>query len=721
MSNIYNGIELKFKVTDESITNVKEQIKKGLEKKKINLTNFNVTKGGIGTIRSSINNAFKSEALNINYMNATVMGVRSLKSSINKKLEKDPINIGAIKPEKIDLKNALITNTNKLREQIAEAISAGGYTLKITKVDASEAIKDVQAQLRAALQEGGFVGKKTPVQQTVSDYKAITEAKQAASTKQARMKYLSDMTKELNRISASADSKGLLGRSDAIAAKIKQIGGHIKYVTNNMEAFDSITRDVQKEIGELNAMIAKTNIPVIQNLSNKAASANRQVSAGDNAITDTATLSKLQAAWREIQNQIKVATDEAVMFGESQAMKNSIPALEKMVVKYNEVVGLLREMKGLGISAELNGSSATPLGFFDVDAMKAQVTEAKHVAESMKNIEKVMASASKIGGTKSIIDSEQYSAVEAHYKEIIALEEKYKATASPATRTRLAEAINKQCAALERQIRDTQELVAAQNRVRKTAERNAANDAKKADPIAVRNMAGQMQSWLNANSQAGADSRTSSYYKSIASDFNKLNQSIKGNADITKGKLKEISASFKQSSLAVKQFGVSGQTMFERFTKGFEKFGGWMLITSVLMEGITVIHTMVDNVVNLDSAMTQLRKVTDETKTTYDQFYDVAVQRSKEIGATVSEMINATADFARLGYSISDAEGLAEVANIYMHVGDNIASIDDASQSIISTLKAFYNTSEDGMNQVQAATHIVDSFNEVGKNYCRAA
>lgn len=721
MSNIYNGIELKFKVSAKSITNIKDQIKEGLEKKKIDLTNFNVTTKGVGTIRRSVNSAFAKEALNINYMNATVEGVRRLKSSINEKLKKDPVSIGVIKPEKIDLKNALITNTNTLRKQVAEAISAGGYTLKITKVDASEAIKSVQAQLRAALQEGGFVGKKTPVQQTVSDYKAITEAKQADATKQARMKYLSDMTKELNRVSASADSKGLLGRSDAIAAKIKQIGGHIKYVTNNMEAFDSITRDVEKEIGELNAMIAKTNVPAIQNLTKSATNSNNQISSKSNAITDTATLSKLQGAWREIQNQIKRATDEAITFGESHALKNSIPELEKMVTKYNEVISLLKELKGLGISPQMNDASATPLGFFDVDAMKAQVDEAKNVAESMKSINKVMASASKIGGTKSIIDSEQFSTVEAHYEKIIALEEEYKAAASPAARTRIAEAINKECAALEREVVATQKLVAEQNRLTRRTKTEAENNAKPADPVAMRNLAGQMQGWLNANSQAGADSRTSGYYKTVETEFNRLNSAIKNNSEVTRGKLKDTSTAFKQASLAVKQFGVSGQTMFERFTKGFEKFGGWMLITSVLMEGITVIHTLIDNVVNLDTAMTQLRKVTDETKSTYDQFYDVAVQRSKEIGATVSEMINATADFARLGYNITDAEGLAEVANIYMHVGDNISSIDEASQSLISTLKAFYNSSEDGINQVQAATHIVDSFNEVGKDCCRAA
>jgi len=721
MSDKFDGIILDFKVDKKSITGIRKQIKEGLENKPIDLSSFNVTTKGIGTIKSSINKALAKDALNINYINATVEGVRRLKSSINEKLKKDPIKIGAITPDKIDLKNVIITNTNTLRKQVAEAISAGGYTLKITKVDASAAIKDVQAQLRAALQEGGFVGKKTPVQQTVSDYKAIAEAKQATAVKQARTKYLKDMEKELNRISASAGNKGLLGRSDAIAAKIKQIGGHINYVTKNMEAFDSITRDVEKEIGELNAMIAKTNVPAIQNLAKSATNSNNQISSKSNAITDTATLSKLQGAWREIQNQIKIATDEVITFGESHALKNSIPELEKMVTKYNEVVALLKELKGFGISPQMNDASATPLGFFDVDAMKAQVDEAKNVAESMKNINKVMGTASKVGGTKSLIDSEQYATIEAHYEKIIALEEEYKAAASPAARTRIAEAINKECAALEREVVATQKLVAEQNRLTRRTKTEAENSAKPADPVAMRNLAGQMQGWLNANSQAGADSRTSGYYKTVETEFNRLNSAIKTNSEITKGKLKETSTAFKQASLSVKQFGVSGQTMFERFTKGFEKFGGWMLITSVLMEGITVIHTMVDNVVNLDSAMTQLRKVTDETKTTYDQFYDVAVQRSKEIGATVSEMINATADFARLGYSISDAEGLAEVANIYMHVGDNISSIDDASQSIISTLKAFYNTSEDGINQVQAATHIVDSFNEVGKNYCRAA
>ena len=74
------------------------------------------------------------------------------------------------------------------------------------------------------------------------------------------------------------------------------------------------------------------------------------------------------------------------------------------------------------------------------------------------------------------------------------------------------------------------------------------------------------------------------------------------------------------------------------------------------------------------------------------------------------EETSSTADFARLGYDISDAEQLAEVANIYNVVGDEIEDIDAATQSIISTMTAFNIKTED-------AIRIVDKFNAVGNNF----
>ena len=73
---------------------------------------------------------------------------------------------------------------------------------------------------------------------------------------------------------------------------------------------------------------------------------------------------------------------------------------------------------------------------------------------------------------------------------------------------------------------------------------------------------------------------------------------------------------------------------------------------------------------NIDSAMTELKKVTDETDNTYDVFLDDAGTRAKNLGASISDIVTASADFARLGYNLKDSKELADAAVLYQHVGD---------------------------------------------------
>ena len=117
-----------------------------------------------------------------------------------------------------------------------------------------------------------------------------------------------------------------------------------------------------------------------------------------------------------------------------------------------------------------------------------------------------------------------------------------------------------------------------------------------------------------------------------------------------------------------------------------------------------------NEVLQIDTAMTELKKVTDETAVAYDNFAKSAYASSKKIGSTMKEFIQASADFARLGYSIDEASQLAEAANVYKNVGDGIDDVAQASESIISTMKAFNIEATDSMG-------IVDRFNEIGNNF----
>ncbi len=161
---------------------------------------------------------------------------------------------------------------------------------------------------------------------------------------------------------------------------------------------------------------------------------------------------------------------------------------------------------------------------------------------------------------------------------------------------------------------------------------------------------------------------------------------------------------------AIKQAGEDTQTWTSRIKGLTEKFSTWFSITRVVMAAYRVVRQMVESVIELDTAMTELKKVTDETDATYDRFLTNATTRAKELGATISDVVTASADFARLGFRIEEAEKLADAAIVYKNVGDGIDDISIASESIIASMQAFGIEAKDVMT-------IVDKFNEVGNNY----
>ena len=84
--------------------------------------------------------------------------------------------------------------------------------------------------------------------------------------------------------------------------------------------------------------------------------------------------------------------------------------------------------------------------------------------------------------------------------------------------------------------------------------------------------------------------------------------------------------------------------------------------------GVFMIQSALRGIVNsakeVDTAMTELKKVTFETDSVYEKFLNDAGGRAQKIGATLRDTVSATADFARLGYNIDEATKLADSALI---------------------------------------------------------
>ena len=171
-----------------------------------------------------------------------------------------------------------------------------------------------------------------------------------------------------------------------------------------------------------------------------------------------------------------------------------------------------------------------------------------------------------------------------------------------------------------------------------------------------------------------------------------------------------ISAKVKTAEGTIRSCGENTKTLGDRLKGLAEKFSAWLSVSQVIMMAVRAIKQMVSAVREVDAAMTELKKVTNESDAVYNQFLDKACSRARQLGATVSDVVNATADFARLGYGIEDASALADTALIYKNIGDGISDVTEASESIISTMQAFGIEASNAMS-------IVDKFNEVGNNF----
>lgn len=178
------------------------------------------------------------------------------------------------------------------------------------------------------------------------------------------------------------------------------------------------------------------------------------------------------------------------------------------------------------------------------------------------------------------------------------------------------------------------------------------------------------QRYLSNNSKITTDPAIYARYLEYIERYQKLLESGKITQQNGQEYASEASKEFAELKKAVQDAGLETDTLAMKFKKLFEtniKSQFASQVINMVQQGLRQIY---QNVVNIDSAMTELKKVTNETDNTYDAFLDDAGTRAKNLGASISDIVTASADFARLGYNLKDSKELADAAVLYQHVGD---------------------------------------------------
>lgn len=152
-------------------------------------------------------------------------------------------------------------------------------------------------------------------------------------------------------------------------------------------------------------------------------------------------------------------------------------------------------------------------------------------------------------------------------------------------------------------------------------------------------------------------------------------------------KLNALKSEFQAVATEAKIAGDNALTFGDRLKAQVSKlsvyFSGIMLIT----KGAQVLKNMINQVVFLDTALIDLKKTTTATDEELRKFYFDANKTGKELGVTTQNVIQAAADWSRLGYSLKDAQEMAKTSSIFSSISPGV-DIEKATDGLVSAMKA---------------------------------
>lgn len=218
-----------------------------------------------------------------------------------------------------------------------------------------------------------------------------------------------------------------------------------------------------------------------------------------------------------------------------------------------------------------------------------------------------------------------------------------------------------------------------------------------------------MDVWLKKNSAAA---------KEFGTRIQELQAELK-NCDATRlnGIKTEFQAITKEATIA----GKSTLSFSDKLSAQIKRLSAYFSATMLFMESARAIRAMYDNVLDVDTAMTELYRVTDLTNSQYDKLYQDMISGAKAYASTLDTIINSTAEWVRLGFDADTAEQLAEISTMYQNVTDLDEST--ANENLVTAYKGFEKQLLELSNNDSAAAieMITDIYDKLGNEFAESA
>lgn len=221
--------------------------------------------------------------------------------------------------------------------------------------------------------------------------------------------------------------------------------------------------------------------------------------------------------------------------------------------------------------------------------------------------------------------------------------------------------------------------------------------AKSTDVLALQN---KMENWLNTNTRA-----TKTYGNTVQEFIQRL-KTLSAQGDVSTADLNELSAAFKRVDQAAESAGLKGKSFGSTIKGAFQSISRYVGVSTLIYAAFNAIKNGISDIVALDTALVDLQKTTDANEAQLRKFYYTANDTAKALGSTTQEVIQAAADWSRLGYSIKDAQTMAETSSIFASISPGM-DISMATDGLVSAMKAFDIEAEDALDGIASKINAI--------------
>jgi len=233
--------------------------------------------------------------------------------------------------------------------------------------------------------------------------------------------------------------------------------------------------------------------------------------------------------------------------------------------------------------------------------------------------------------------------------------------------------------------------------------------------LQITNLDNQISTWMSKNSKASKD--FGSAIQSLRDKLTQLNSS--GNATV--GQFKQVENEFNSIKAQATSLGKTGQSLGTVFKQSFTTVSKYISSAQLIYRAVAAMKEMYQNVVNIDTAMTGLYRVTNLTKSGYTDLFNQMKDSAKEYGATLKDIVDLTTGWVKLGFDTDTAEGLAEITTQYQHVTD--LDTDTATKNLITAYKGFQEQLDEVYqgNTTEAVSYLSDIYDKLGNEFALSA